>query len=144
MSSPIFEQFRLPTFVTLGLLGMFLTGCGTSAERGRIAGKVTFQGQPLSEGLVSFACSENGIQMSATIKPDGRYEIITTEGAGLPQGTYRVVVGPPLVAPLMKPSPGLKAKEYSDIPEKYRRYETAGLTLTVKQGTNPFDIDLKP
>lgn len=142
-SSPVSEHFRWPTLALLGLLGVFLSGCGSSVERGRIFGKVTFQGQPVAAGMVSFACSENGVQMSADIKPDGSYEVITTAGAGLPLGTYRVSVCPPLVAPVMMPGPATKAKEDSNIPEKYRHYDTAGLTLTVKQGKNPFDIELK-
>ena len=112
--------------------------------RGRIAGKVTFQGTPLSEGLVFFSNNDKGIHMSGEVKPDGSYEIITAKGAGLPLGTYQVRVRPPL-----EPLPagiGLvapKSKEHPNIPAKYREYETSGLTITVKDGTNQFDIPMK-
>ena len=31
-----------------------------------------------------------------------------------------------------------------DIPEKYRSPSTSGLTLTIKPGNNPFDVDMQP
>jgi hypothetical protein len=129
----------------MAVFGFALSGCGSGEVRGRISGKVTFQGQPLSEGLVFFGNDDKGIHMSGDVKPDGTYEIITAKGAGLPLGTYHVRVRPPL-EPLptgvMRVAP--KPKKYANIPEKYREFETSGLTLTVKDGDNPFDISMKP
>jgi hypothetical protein len=123
---------------------LLVSGCGSGVERGRIFGKITFQGQPVAEGLVLFRDAAKGIHMSANLKQDGTYEITTVEGAGLPLGIYRVCVCPPLAVPFMGSGAPPKPKEYANIPKIYRRYETSGLSLTVRQGANPFDIDMKP
>jgi hypothetical protein len=131
--------------VLLGLAGLALGACGSGVERGRIFGKISSQGQPVSKGLVLFSDPSKGINMMADLKPDGSYEITTADGVGLPLGTYQVCVCPPLAVPGMgPPDTQPKPKEYANIPKKYRRYETAGLSLTVKRGENPFDIDMKP
>jgi hypothetical protein len=121
------------------------SGCGSGEVRGRIAGKIAFQGKPLSEGLVCFSNIDKGIHMTGDLKPDGTYEIITAKGAGLPLGDYRVRVRPPLEPLPMGAMPKVpKPKKYPNIPQKYREYETSGLTLSVKEGDNPFDVDMKP
>lgn len=134
-----------PAILLVMVLASVLSGCRSDEVRGRIAGKVTFQGAPVSEGLVFFSNRDNGIHMSGELKSDGSYEIITAKGAGLPLGTYQVRVRPPL-QPLpegpVRAAP--KPKEFPNIPAKYREYETSGLTLTVKEGHNPFDIDMTP
>jgi hypothetical protein len=137
----------MPVVLLAALLGPALSGCGSREVYGHISGKVTFEGKPLSEGLVFFSNNDKGIHMSGDVKPDGSYEIITAKGAGLPLGTYQVRVRPPLEplpmgagASLVAPKP----KNYPNIPEKYREYETSGLSLTVKDGDNPLDIPMKP
>ena len=135
---------QISIIVVLALLGLVVAGCKPKAERGRIFGKVAFQGQPVAEGLILFSDSSQGVNMTADLKPNGTYEITTAEGVGLPLGTYKVSVCPPLVNPTMGPAAPPKPKEYPNIPKKYRRFETSGLTLTIQQGKNPFDIDMKP
>lgn len=143
-TSSSFHPFA-PPILLVAIVVCALTGCGSGEVRGRIAGKVTFQGTPLSEGLVFFSNNDKGIHMSGEVKSDGAYEIITAKGAGLPLGIYQVRVRPPLEplptgAMLGAPKP----KEHPNIPEKYREYETSDLTLTVKEGQNQLDIDMKP
>lgn len=139
------NRFRACGFMFLALAGLVLASCGSRVERGRIFGKVTFEGQPVPKGIVMFSDPSQSVNMTAELKLDGSYEIATVDGAGLPLGTYKVCVCPPLAVPLMGP-PGSQPKpeEYANIPKKYHHYDTAGLTLTVKQGKNPFDIELKP
>lgn len=140
----ITKQTSIAAIVVLALSAIVLAGCKPKAERGRIFGKVSFKGEPVGEGLVLFSDSSQGVNMTADIKPDGTYEITTAEGVGLPIGTYKVCVCPPLVNPTMGPAPPPKPKEYPNIPKKYRRFETAGLTTTIQQGKNPFDIEMTP
>jgi hypothetical protein len=129
----------------MAVLGSVLAGCGSGEVRGRIVGKITFQGKPLSEGLVFFSNNDNGTHMSGEVKSDGSYEIITAKGAGLPLGVYQVRVRPPLEPLPSGPSRvAPKPKEYPNIPSKYRDFGTSGLTLTVKEGANPLDIDMQP
>lgn len=126
------------------LLSVILMGCGSGEARGRIFGKVTFQGQAVSEGIVLFSNVEQGISMTSEIKPDGSYEVVTSKGDGLPVGgTYKVCVNPlpPVVVTGMPPP---RIKPCLNIPLKYRNLKTARLTLTVQEGENPFDIEMKP
>jgi len=134
-------RFRL----VLTIVCLLLSGCGSDEVRGRVVGKVTFQGQPVAEGIVVFANDQKGVHMTADIKPDGSYQIITAKGAGLPLGGYTVSVCPPLpqVTTGTFGKPPAK-KPYPNIPAKYRNPKTAGLTLTVAKGENTFDIDMTP
>jgi hypothetical protein len=115
-----------------------LPGCRPRVERGRISGKVTYESQPVPEGLVLFSNVEKGIHMTASLKAGGVYEIITAEGKGLPLGTYQVCVCPPLNQPTNDPNARLKT--YANIPAKYSRFETSGLTLNVQSGQNTLDV----
>jgi hypothetical protein len=129
----------------LAVWSLALSGCGSEEVRGKITGKVTFQGKPLSEGRVLFSNDDKGIHMNGDVKSDGTYEIITAKGAGLPLGKYLVSVCPqlePLPSGIARVAP--KHKEYPNIPPKYREFQTSGLTLNVKEGVNQFSIDMKP
>lgn len=130
------------------LLGIALHGCGSGEPKGRVFGKVSFGGQAVSEGLVIFSNGEKGIHMTGTLKSDGSYEILTTKGAGLPVGTYRVCVCPPPeeIPPISLDGPAkiMPPKSYANIPKKYRDAGTSGLSLTIQQGENPFDIAMQP
>lgn len=122
------------------MLSFVLAGCGSNEPRGRINGKVTFQGQAVSEGIVLFSNNEKGIHMTTDLKSDGSYEITTAKGVGLPTGKYQVCVCPPLINGTTGTGPVPKPKPYTNIPLKYRDFKTSGLTLTVNQGDNPFDV----
>lgn len=126
-------------------LGLAFFGCGSGEARGRVTGAVTFQGKPVTEGIVIFSSSEKGVHMTAKLKPEGSYEIITAKGAGLTVGNYRVAVcpPPPELASLTVNGPAPVAKTYPNIPPKYRDQATSGLTLAVKQGENQFDIAME-
>ena len=111
---------------------------------GRISGKVTCQGQPVSEGLILFRNKPKGVYMTAELQPDGTYVVRRASGEGLPPGTYDVMINPPLqdapMGPALEPP---KIKPYPNIPQKYRSYETSGLSVTVAEGENPFDVDMQ-
>jgi hypothetical protein len=141
---PMFALLQ-PRIWTLVALSLSVIGCGSGEVRGKIAGKVTFQGEAVSEGIVAFQNNEMGIHMTANPEPDGRYEIVTAKGRGLPVGTYQVSVCPPPppfppIGSTVIPPP----KPYPNIPQKYRDANTSGLTLTVKPGENVFDIVMQP
>ncbi|MCS7303548.1 MAG: carboxypeptidase-like regulatory domain-containing protein [Thermoguttaceae bacterium] len=124
---------------------MGLSGCGSGQKLGRVHGKVTFQGQPVSEGIVCFSNREKGIFLTAKLNPDGTYELVTAQGRGLPLGSYQVAINPPLVDAPLGPALGPpKLPSYPNIPEKYRKPETSGLTLTVQEGDNVFNVDMQP
>lgn len=132
--------------LTLSLaLGVALAACSSRDPRGRIVGKVTFQGHAVSEGYVVFSNNDKGVHMTAELKPDGTYEMTMPKLGGLPVGTYQIRVRPP--DPPLPPFGSTaipKVKECPDIPHRYREDATSGLTATVKQGENSFDIAMKP
>ncbi len=149
-SNPLSQQRRMradinrcaPVFAALAF-SMLFCGCGESEVRGRITGKVTFEGQAVPEGLVLFSNIEKGINMTSIIKPDGSYEVVTPKGKGLPTGTYQVSICPPRAKLVTGEAPP-KIKQHANIPAKYRDFKTAGLSLTVQKGDNSFDIAMKP
>lgn len=128
--------------MTAMLLGLGLSGCQRSEEAiWPISGTVTFQGKPISAGMIRFGNPTRGIDMTAAVQSDGAYTVVTARGAGLPEGTYRVAVVPPAIriplGPIKQP---LEPQSYPDIPPKFREFQTSGLTLTVKRGENRFDV----
>ena len=134
------------TLAAMALLAVaVLAGCGRGEVLGRITGKVTFQGQPVSEGVILFRNKQKAIYMTADLKPDGTYVVRRASGEGLPPGDYEVMIQPPLedapMGPALEPP---KIKPYPNIPQKYRSYESSGLSVTVHEGENPFDVDMKP
>ena len=128
----------------LAVLGFALSGCGESREKPQpVFGKVTFQGKPVSAGTIRFSNPQAAIDMTADLRSDGTYEIVTAHGAGLPEGTYQVAITPPRIdVPLIGPPP--KTPECRDIPAKYRQPSTSGLTLTLKPDVKSFDVDMNP
>jgi hypothetical protein len=132
----------------LGLVcGVF--GCG---GQGDVAGKVTFRGQPVTAGTVRVQGPDNLIHDGA-IQADGSYAV-----SAVPVGPARLlvhVVDPELekfmqavgkrhlgqtgASPPRPPNPAKRSR----VPARYDDFDTSGLRLEVKPGTNPYDIALK-
>ncbi len=127
------------------LLAACLAGCAPGEPVGRVFGKVTFQDRPVTEGLVLFRNQAKAVHMTAAIGPDGAYEVAWRGAKGLPLGTYEVMVSPPLedapMGPALEPP---KLKPFPNIPQKYRSFTTSGLKVDVKEGENPFDVNMTP
>jgi len=124
------------------LVILLLLGCsaGDKMPRYRVTGKVTFQGQPVEEGQITFEDPSTGQVNSAPLGSGGTY---TTE---LPAGDYRVSVSPPLVE---KPStadtpPDMVPKNVANIPKKYWVIESSKLAAQVAKDKKSFDFELKP
>ncbi len=133
------------SILPLLLLAACLAGCGRGEPVGRVFGTVKFQGQPVTEGIILFRNPAKAVYMTAALQADGSYEVAWRGEKGLPLGTYEAMVNPPLVdAPMGPALEPPKLKPYPNIPEKYRSFTTSGLKLEVKEGENPFDVDMKP
>src|SRR5262245_23845942 len=76
-----------------------------------VAGKVTFQGQPLSGGLVVFSPDPdrggNGKPARGEIAADGTYQLKLGDDSMIPAGWYRVAVAP---APTAYPASAYPAR----------------------------------
>jgi hypothetical protein len=58
-----------------------------------VSGRVTLNGQPLTDATISFTDLKNGFGASAIVGPDGTFEVATLKG-GMKPGAYSVAVMP--------------------------------------------------
>ncbi|MDR3183303.1 MAG: hypothetical protein LBT89_10395 [Planctomycetaceae bacterium] len=130
--------------VTITLLLLFAAaGCGTNGLTGlyKVNGKITLQGQPIDDVVVTF----KPIEVDPAKRPaggrsmaDGTFVISTLKpNDGAYPGKYKVLVGKFVVN---------KAQTMSSdtVPMKYRNVDTTPIEYEVKAGNNAFltiDID---
>ena len=131
----------------LVLLVVALAGC--SRPKGIVAGKVSYNGEAVPSGTVSFYGKDDEVS-SAPIGPDGTYE-----ATKVPLGEVKVTVTTPPppdpnAAERLKNNPMvidrgivIKQEKVVSVPRKYNLPGTSGISLTVTQGSQPFDITLK-
>ena len=150
MAAVIRNALKMAVWSTV--LPVIVAGCGSSdrVRRGEVRGTVRVEGRPLTAGTVFFENAGAGVAVSAAIQADGRYEVRTYEGSGLPVGTYRVAVTAQRLAetdanPLAGDPRSMEVAGSVEIPARYRRASTSELTITVAAGANGnFDFDLQP
>jgi hypothetical protein len=99
----------------------FTASVARADDTGSIEGRVTFKGQPLSEGTIAFH-PEKGKPVEAKIDPDGSYK-----AKQVPVGKMRVTID---------------AKKIP-IPVRYTKPDTSGLVIEVAKGDSKFDILLQ-
>jgi hypothetical protein len=120
--------------LVLGAASSLSLGCADSG--GAIGkptqGKVTFKGQPVSEGKIFFSNTALGVGGSGTINADGTF----ATSSPLVSGTYKVFIQPPEVdAPSDgKTMPRKMLKEMDNIPKIYHTESTSPLTADVGDG----------
>jgi hypothetical protein len=122
----------------LGLAPLGL-GCRQAAAKVAIKGAVTFQGQPVTEGVIQFNNDKTGHGAEVTLRPDGTYE------ATLPPGDYAVVILPPIIVVESKTtSTDMRFKKVGNIPPKYHSTQSSGLTAEVRPDKVVHDFDMSP
>jgi len=131
----------------LALLVFALAGC--SRPKGTVTGKVSYNGEAVPSGTVAFYGKDDEVS-SAPIGPDGTYE-----ATKVPLGEVKVTVTTPPppdpnAAERLKNNPMviergivIKQEKVVSVPRKYNLPGTSGISLTVTQGSQPFDIALK-
>ena len=138
----VIESLSIGACLVLGACGLVLPGCAGSDGPARYAvtGKVTFQGQPVEEGEITFQDPTAGQVNSGQLGAGGAY---ATE---LPAGNYKVSVAPPLVEVKGGPDspPDMVPKKVKNIPKKYWVQETSGMAAEVAKDKRGFDFELKP
>jgi hypothetical protein len=126
-----------------------VAGCGPSY--GTITGTVTFNGQAVTDGQVSFL-AQDGTIVTSMIDSNGRYRI-----PQIPVGPAKITVYPPTDMAAVgetiknlgkekgKGPPKLNAPPpaKSDIPSRYSDPNTSNLTVEVRRGEMTFDIPLE-
>lgn len=119
------------------LVLVFLAGCGESAPRTHLQGKVTYQGQPVADQtLVLYSSRAQGqfFTHKVPIGADGSFE-----GQGPPPGEYFVVIEESLAAQEGRQAASGKNVK---IPPKYRQISTTDLTWKLQNGENKREIQL--
>jgi hypothetical protein len=82
----------LAVVALLAGLALVIGGCG-GTDACRVSGEVTFNGQPVKTGAISFEPIQGQAQARSAAIRDGRYE---TEGKpGIPPGSYLVRLSAP-------------------------------------------------
>lgn len=114
-------------------------GCAGDAAlpTAKVSGKVTFKGEALKFGTVSFQPVE-GAGGSAEIKPDGTYSTTTGQGANQVQ----VISAEPEPEGAGAAPGQRKAPPKSNVPGVYGG-PTSPLRADIKAGENKHDIDLQ-
>jgi hypothetical protein len=151
--------------LTLPLFLVVVSGCKTSRTPAKVSGKVTYKGEPVPAGSITFHPKEGGGTYPYTLNPDGTYS-----GSDLPTGEMVVTVetesanpkahsleygggkgkgaGPNEYMKKMKergmvPEGPANKGTYVPIPKKYADPKTSDLRADLKKGNNPNDFDLK-
>jgi hypothetical protein len=139
--------------------GSPLIGCGGDdgiGQRFPVSGTVTYNGEPLKTGTVSFfpEDSNTGRGASGAILEDGSYTLTTqSPGDGAFGGKYKVAISAVEILEKEKTQTtalggipdqavAAHAKRKNLIPIKYSGTDTSELTATVGPGSNTFDFKL--
>jgi hypothetical protein len=118
-----------------------IPGCEKGPQRGEVRGKVTFKGQPVKEGTLTFLNEAGGGDAEATIGPEGAYEV----AGGVVVGEYIVEVKPLMEMRDTDPGkspPAPVEKNAPDIPKKYRQQGSTTLKAKVERGKNEINFDM--
>lgn len=152
MTRLVSYRYRAVIFACTALLP--LPGCGEDdgiGKRYAVSGKVTYKGELVERGNVSFAPEGVGRGANGVIK-GGYYSMTTlTPGDGVLPGKYKVGVNANYtdMSAAVKINGGMyqgnrfAGPRIKVIPEKYVSPETSGLTYEVKPESNTYDIDLQ-
>jgi hypothetical protein len=140
--SPVARRLGAFSLLVAGCLA--LAGCKGGELPAAVSGKVSYQGKPVTSGVVVLVGADGKASTTGAVGPDGTYCI-----AQAPAGTVRVAFDNP---PPQRVAPGdpeardaaQAAARYVPTPLQYRDAAQSGLTLELKRGTNPNrDIELK-
>ena len=146
------------------LVLLALAGCGSGT--GAVTGRVTFRGKPVVSGSVLMMGADNKL-VSGPLDAEGRYALNS-----VPLGTVQVALvspnpnppPPPLLRRLLKrrekemklleekkdvkdppapAAPKADRRKWFPLPKQYELADTSGITTTIHEGDNTFDIELK-
>jgi hypothetical protein len=130
-------EFKL--LVVSVLLAGAAGGCGSSGGAGSmpslipVKGKVTFKGQPLTSGTITFAPDDYGGPARGELQPDGTFVLTTsTSGDGVVAGHHRVYIT------------GVDSKSKTGaLPKKYSAPTTSKLEAEVSPDNTEFTFDIR-
>lgn len=149
MTANLLNKTRL--FIVCSLLSIVGCGGGSTTQYGTVTGTVTIDGKPAPEGcIVSCQNMDTGAPANAKTESGGTYRLYMKGSTRIATGEYKVLVQPASLelgheqAMKMLQEKKLPKIDTNLIPKKYQTYETSKLVMSVRDGSNTFDIPLKP
>jgi hypothetical protein len=155
----MYTRFRKIWRLAFLLLTVLMLSSCASAKRGDVHGKVGYGGRPVIYGSVVLIGSDN-MPVIGRINSDGTYSM-----GGVPVGTVRVAVvssdpatprpsgtelpgerdpkAPPPPPKYRPMAPEVDRSKWFPLPKQYELADTPGITTTIHEGDNTFDLDLK-
>ena len=130
-------------FVAFALL--LTPGCksGTTVERASVSGTVTFDGQPVESGTITFVPAAGVVGAPAELRiQNGKYSTTDAQGVVVGNNDVRILATKKTGKQFKNPNNEMEDEVVQFIPEKYN--EKTELQETVKPGENTFDFDLTP
>lgn len=125
-------------FVALTLAVLTAAGCGPANKRRPVSGTVTYKGEPLDSGSVTFLTIAPPGPAGGALITDGKFRIPAE--MGLEPGTYRVQISSPRGEGERTPeqiAAGASTPAKERIPDEYNKHSK--LTVEVTQsGPNEF------
>jgi hypothetical protein len=122
----------------VGAAVLWAAGCGSAEKKIDVTGKVTFKGEPVTEGSVQFIEDRTGRGAQVDLAPDGTYQV------SLFAGDYKVVVTPPYIVDESSGMPNPYYKKVKNIPTRYHSTDTSGLRAVVSPDQATHDFKLAP
>ena len=120
----------------VGAAVLFAAGCGAAEKPVDVSGKVTYKGEPVSEGSIQFMEDRTGRGAQVELGPGGTYKV------SLLPGEYKVVVTPPAVIDESQGMPNPYYKKVKNIPVKYHSTDTSGFTAAVSPDKSTHDFNM--
>lgn len=134
-----------------GVVLLLVTVIGCSAPVGDLSGTVSFKGEPLPAGRISFLCEGGEKPVLSSDIQDGKYAIHKAPGGSakvivqtFKQTSVKVPNQPANLAPIGDDQPKQGGGKYVAIPERYSKDATSGLSVTIKGGAQTENFELKP
>ncbi|MCA9116218.1 MAG: hypothetical protein KDA79_14130 [Planctomycetaceae bacterium] len=136
----VFAASRHLTSLAVALLFSLLAmGCGGGAEAtptGEVSGKVTVNGEPLTQGQVNFISAEKGVGGTGELQEDGTYKL----DGPLPVGEYKVYISFNIAPSQL----GTAAEDVLKlVPEKYQTQQTSDLSAKVEADRTEYDFAIE-
>lgn len=132
--------FRVLTVLAVATC-VALVGCGGGVERADVYGTVTYQGEPVEEGTISFEPKDKG-PLVATNITEGEYQL--KGDRGVPPGSYHVKISSTVEdTEAFEEGMGPEPPRKEVLPEKYNIATELTLDVPSGEGSLEKNFDLE-
>jgi hypothetical protein len=143
-------QLRVTRIMAVAVMAAMLSACGKEAPGPPLATPQPVQGKialpdrsPLRGGVIYFTPIEVNVggrlryEAAGLVDAKGQYKLgFNGDNKGVPAGEYKVTIMP-------RDYQELANSNSKHIPQKYQQQETTPLIITVNEGDNVLDFELK-